>query len=262
MRFVDLSAPIVQSPPETPEALRTDIEFADHTDGARQIEALLGVPPRLLRDREGWAVETFTRFGTHNATHIDAPWHYNSRIQGERAATIDELPLEWFFGPGVVLDMTAKEDGDAVDVADLEAELERIGHRLGDLDIVLVRTGRDAFLGEPGYMALGPGVTAEATHWLYERGRAGDGNRRLGLGRPAAPPGRGGAGQGRARRLLGGPPGRPLLRADRAARGPGRAAGDRLPGGLLPAADRRGQRGAGACGGDPAGLAIPRPSYT
>jgi kynurenine formamidase len=170
MRFIDLSAPILQSPPEIPDALRTDIEFADHAAGARQIEALLGVPPRLLRDREGWAVESFTRFGTHNSTHIDAPWHYNSRIQGERAATIDELPLEWFFGPGVVLEMTHKEDGNAVDVSDLEAELERIGHRLGDLDIVLVRTGRDAFLDEPGYMALGPGVTPAATHWLYEQG--------------------------------------------------------------------------------------------
>ena len=170
MPLVDLSAPIRQSPPEIPEAFRTDIEFSGHAEGSAQVEALLGVPARLLRDGEGWANETFTRFGTHNSTHVDAPWHYNSRIQGERAATIDELPLEWFFGPGVVFDMTAKEDGDAVDVADLEAELERIGHRLGDLDIVLVRTGRDAFLSEPGYMALGPGVTAEATHWLYERG--------------------------------------------------------------------------------------------
>ena len=57
----------------------------DHAEGARQIEALLGVPARLLRDGEGWAIETFTRFGTHNSTHVDAPWHYNSRIAGEPA---------------------------------------------------------------------------------------------------------------------------------------------------------------------------------
>jgi kynurenine formamidase len=170
MRFVDLSAPIGQSPAETPEALRTDIEFSDHTEGALQIEAILGVPSRLLRDGEGWAVETFTRFGTHNSTHVDAPWHYNSRIQGERGQTIDELPLDWFFGPGVVLDMTARADGEAVDVDDLEAELHRIGHELAERDIVLVRTGGDASYGEPEYMGLGPGVTAAATRWLYERG--------------------------------------------------------------------------------------------
>jgi kynurenine formamidase len=170
VRFVDLSAPIRQSPPETPDALRTDIEFADHAQGAAFIEGLLGVPARLLRDGEGWAVESFTRFGTHNSTHVDAPWHYNSRVGGERAQAIDELPLDWFFGPGVVLDMTAKEDGEAVETVDVEQELGRIGHELAPGDIVLVRTGRDAFIEAPEYLALGPGVTADATRWLYERG--------------------------------------------------------------------------------------------
>ena len=170
MRLVDLSAPIRQSPAELPDVLRTDIEFMDHSQGAAQIEALLGVPARLLRDQEGWATESFTRVGTHNSTHVDAPWHYNSRIGGERAEAIDELPLDWFLGPGVVLDMAAKEEGEKIDVADVEAELERIGHQLGERDIVLVRTGRDRFVEEPEYMALGPGVTVAATLWLYERG--------------------------------------------------------------------------------------------
>jgi kynurenine formamidase len=170
VRLVDLSAPIRQSPAELPDVLRTDIEFMDHSQGAAQIEALLGVPARLLRDREGWATETFTRFGTHNSTHVDAPWHYNSRIGGEPAETIDALPLDWFLGPGVVLDMTAKEEGETIDVPDVEAELDRIGHELGERDIVLVRTGRDRFVEEPEYMALGPGVTVGATLWFYERG--------------------------------------------------------------------------------------------
>jgi kynurenine formamidase len=170
MRLVDLSAPIEQSPPETPDPLRTDIEFSSHAEGAAFVEGLLGVPGRLLRDGEGWATETFTRFGTHTTTHVDAPWHYNSQIGGKPAQTIDQLPLDWFFGAGVVLDMTAKEDGDAVEVADVEAELARIGCELGERDIVLVKTGRDAAYGDPGYIALGPGVSAAATHWLYDRG--------------------------------------------------------------------------------------------
>ena len=169
-RIVDLSAPIVASPSDTPEPLRTEIELRDHARGAKDIEALLGVPPHLLRDGEGWAVEEFTRLGTHNTTHVDAPWHYNSTIRGERAQTIDELPLEWFFAPGVVLDFAAKEDGDAVTAAEVEAELERVGHDLAERDIVLVRTGRDEFLEAPHYMIRGPGVTAEATRWLFDRG--------------------------------------------------------------------------------------------
>jgi kynurenine formamidase len=170
MPLIDLSAPIEQSPPDTLDVLRTDIEFEDHAAGAATTEALFGLPARLLRDGEGWATETFTRFGTHNSTHVDAPWHYNSTIRGERAQTIDELPLEWFLGDGVVLDMTAKADGEAVDVDDVEEELRRVGHELKERDIVLVRTGRDARYRDPGYMALGPGVTAAATHWLWERG--------------------------------------------------------------------------------------------
>jgi kynurenine formamidase len=170
MRLVDLSAPIEPTAQDVPDLLRTEIAFHDHAQGAAEIERMFGVPNPLLRDREGWALEFFTRLGTHNSTHVDAPWHYNSTIAGEPAPTIDELPLDWFYGDGVVLDMTAKEDGDVVDVADVEAELERIGHVLGERDIVLVRTGRDAFYGRPDYMALGPGVTAEATRWMYERG--------------------------------------------------------------------------------------------
>ena len=256
MRLVDLSAPIRQSPPETPEVLRTDIEFSGHDEGAVLIERLLGVPASLLRDGEGWAVETFTRFGTHNSTHVDAPWHYNSRIGGEPAQTIDALPLDWFFGPGVVLDMSAKEEGETIDVADVEAELDRIGHDLSERDIVLVRTGRDAFVDEPGYMALGPGVTVDATRWLYERGVRVMGIDAWGWDGPlhlqaqAALESRG------ARRVLGGAPGGPAVLADRAPREPGRAAADRLPGGLLPAQDRGRERGAGAGRGHRPGLSL------
>ena len=170
MRFVDLSAPIVADPPEVPEIVRTEIDFADHGRGAHDIERMFGVGPDLLRDGEGWAVETFLRFGTHNSTHVDAPYHYNSTIAGEPAKTIDELPLEWFHAPGVVLDFSAKADGDAVDVGEVRQELERAGHDLRPLDIVLVRTDRDASYGTPQYIGQGPGVTADATRWLYDRG--------------------------------------------------------------------------------------------
>lgn len=170
MRYVDLSAPIQQSPPELIEPLRTDIVHSDHGAGAKQIEAMFGVPPELLRDGEGWSNDEFTRFGTHSSTHVDAPWHYNSTINGKPAQRIDELPLEWFMNPGVVLDMTHKEDGDAVTAAEVQDELGRIGHQLEPLHIVLVRTGRDAFYAELDYLARGPGVTAEATRWLYDRG--------------------------------------------------------------------------------------------
>jgi kynurenine formamidase len=170
VRVVDLSAPIVSTPPDAPPLMRVEIEYADHAVGAQQIEALFGIPPRLLNRGEGWAIETITSLGTHNSTHVDAPWHYNSVVAGEPAQTIDELPLEWFFGPGVCLDFTHKGDGDAVARDEIEHALDAAGHRLKPLDIVLVRTGRDAFYDRMDYPSLGCGVTAEATVWLWEQG--------------------------------------------------------------------------------------------
>lgn len=131
---------------------------------------MFGVGPELLARGEGWAVETFTRLGTHSSTHVDAPYHYNSVIAGKPAQTIDQLPLDWFFRPGVVLDFHERGDGETIEADDLPGALADAGHELAERDIVLVRTGRDEFYGAEDYMQRGPGVSAEATRWLYERG--------------------------------------------------------------------------------------------
>jgi kynurenine formamidase len=167
VELIDLSAPIKQGPPEQLEALRVDVTYEGHAAGAALIEQLFGIGPELLRDGEGWSNETFTRLGSHSTTHVDAPWHYNSTIAGRRAETIDELPLEWFFRPGVVIDATDRDDGEALASADVQARLPR---ELASRDIVLVHTGRDAYYDEPDYMARGPGVTADATRWLFDQG--------------------------------------------------------------------------------------------
>ena len=167
MRLIDLSAPIRPDPPDFPEVLRTEISFEDHAAGAMAVETLFGVSPKLLRDGEGWATETFMRFGTHNSTHVDAPWHYNSTTGGRRSQTIDELPLDWFFAPGVVIDATDRGDGEELTAEDV---VERLPRPLNERDIVLVRTGRDEFYEEPDYIGRGPGVSAEATRWLYAQG--------------------------------------------------------------------------------------------
>jgi kynurenine formamidase len=168
-RIIDLSAAIVASPPSVPPFQRNDIEYFDHTAGAAEIEALYGVPARLLRDGEGWTREVVS-LGTHNSTHVDAPYHYNSRIAGRPATTSEEMPLGGFFGPGVVLDFTDRADGEAVDAPDVQTALEAITHTLAPGDIVLIHTGRDAFYGQEGYMDRGPGVTAAATRWMYDQG--------------------------------------------------------------------------------------------
>jgi kynurenine formamidase len=170
MKLVDLSAPIVASRPGAAAFEKVEIQFHSHAEGAAQIEGLLGVPPRLLREGEGWAIEEFTRLSTHSVTHVDAPWHYNSVIQGRPAQRIDELPLDWFFAPGVVIDMTRKADGERVEAAEVEAALAELGYTLRPRDIVLIRTGRDAFYGQPDYVRRGPAIAPGATRWLFDRG--------------------------------------------------------------------------------------------
>jgi kynurenine formamidase len=170
MRIVDLSATIAPSPPGAASLERVEIQYTTHAQGADQIQSLLHVPPHLLRNDEGWAIEEFTKLGTHSVTHVDAPWHYNSKIQGRKAATIDELPLEWFFSDGVVLDLNGKADGELIDVDDVQSALATIRYTIKPLDIVLLWTGRDAFYGQPDYMLRGCAVSARATHWLHEQG--------------------------------------------------------------------------------------------
>jgi kynurenine formamidase len=134
--------------------------------------------------------------GTHSVTHVDAPWHYNSEIEGTLSTTVDELPLEWFFADIVVVDMTHKADGEKIEAAEVERALARFGYELKPRDIVLVRTGREAFYGQPDYVFKECAATAGATRWLYERGARVmeiDGSRLIAFNRWA----QSGAGRGR-----------------------------------------------------------------
>ena len=170
MKIIDLSALIESTPEDSPPFMKIKIDFHDHEAGAEQVEALLKVPRKLMRDGEGWATETITNLMTHNTTHVDSPWHYNRNIRGERALGIDELPLEWFFHDGVCLDMTHKKEGDPVTVEDIKSDFKKTGYSIKEFDIVLIKTGMDAYYGEANYIFRGCGVTAEATLWLYEHG--------------------------------------------------------------------------------------------
>jgi kynurenine formamidase len=90
--------------------------------------------------------------------------------KGERAITIDEVPLDWCLQPGVKLDFRALPDGYVVTADDVKRELERIGHALEPLDIVVVNTRAGSAYGKPDYVAAGCGMGREATLYLLERG--------------------------------------------------------------------------------------------
>jgi kynurenine formamidase len=89
---------------------------------------------------------------------------------GERSWTIDEVPLDWCFQPGVKLDFRHFPDGYVATGKDVETELARIGHELKPLEIVVVNTRAGSRYGNNDYVSAGCGMGYEATMYLLERG--------------------------------------------------------------------------------------------
>lgn len=169
-RILDLSVALTSGIRSDPPGYLPEIEHIDHARGAIEFETHFGVPRDALRDRAGGAIER-CRLTTHNGTHMDAPWHYHPTMAGgQRAITIDEVPLEWCFGPGVKLDFRHLPDGHTVQPDEIAAELARIGHDLAPGDIVLVNTAAGARYGQDDYVATGCGMGRAATLWLTARG--------------------------------------------------------------------------------------------
>lgn len=170
-RIIDLSLPLENDVAADPPGYGPAIEYRTHKQTAADVVAFFpGIGVDQLPDSEGWAIE-WVKLTTHNGTHLDAPWHYASTMdRGQRAITIDEVPLEWCMGPGVRLDFRHLPDGHVVGAAEVEAELRRIGHQLKPFDIVLANTAAGTRYGRPDYVASGCGFGREATLWLAERG--------------------------------------------------------------------------------------------
>ena len=170
-RFVDLSIAIEAGIPSDPPTMIPEIQYLDHEEGAESMQLFFpGLKKEQLPGGKGWAVEQ-VRLSTHSGTHLDAPWHYHPTMdRGLKALTIDEVPLEWCMGNGVVLDFHCLPDGHRVEPAEVAEAFGKIGTSPEPGDIVLIRTGADHYWGSPEYMFKGCGMGRAATLWLLERG--------------------------------------------------------------------------------------------
>jgi len=170
-RIVDLSIFLENDVVSDPPPFRPRIEYVDHHASVAELASFFpGLTAADLPDGEAWSLERIELI-THNGTHLDAPYHFASTMdRGERAITIDEVPLDWCFQPGVKLDFTGLADGYVVTAADVEAELARIGHVLSPLEIVVINTSAGRRYGQDDYVAAGCGMGYEATMYLLERG--------------------------------------------------------------------------------------------
>ncbi len=174
-RFIDLSIYLENDVLSDPPVLAPRITYQKHADTLHEfIQMIPGTTAEDYPDGEAAAVEWVT-LTTHNGTHLDAPWHFHSTqdaLLGEKkpSMSIDQVPLDWCFRPGVKLDFRGVPDGYVCTAADVEAELKRIGHDLKPLDIVVVNTRAGSRYGLGDYLSAGCGMGYEATMYLLERG--------------------------------------------------------------------------------------------
>ena len=171
MKLIDLSTTLRNGALNDPPAQRPYITYSDHTAGRDNMLSFYpGTTPEDLPEGLGWAYEGVF-LGTHTGTHLDAPWHYHPTMNGgERAITIDEVPLEWCFAPGVKLDFSDRGDGYRVMAGDVEDKLRQIGHTLREGGIVLVQSGAAPYGDQEEYLVRGCGMSREATNYLTARG--------------------------------------------------------------------------------------------
>jgi kynurenine formamidase len=169
--LIDISVPLQAGIASDPPGLLPEIDYRDHSQTVDDMLAFFpGATPDDLPDREGWAIE-WVKLTTHSGTHLDAPYHYSATMDGgARAITIDEVPLQWCLQPAVKLDFRHFPAGYVATAHDVRAELDRIGHRLSPLEIVVVNTAAGARYGHEDYVSAGAGMGRDATLYLLEQG--------------------------------------------------------------------------------------------
>jgi kynurenine formamidase len=103
---------------------------------------------------------TRIRMVMHSGTHVNAPIHL---IQ--RGAGIGDLPLDRFFGTGVIVSLT-REPWQLVTAADLQNAAPAVEED----DIVVIVTGwHRRFSDSMEYFGHAPGLSKQAAEWLVQK---------------------------------------------------------------------------------------------
>ncbi|MBE3581312.1 MAG: cyclase family protein [Thermoanaerobacteraceae bacterium] len=102
----------------------------------------------------------------HIGTHLDAPRHFITD-----GMTIDQIPLEWLYGPGVIVDLTDEMDDLAVYTPKMIED--RVEVRNGDILVLHTGWHKYATFGsepdEERYILLHPGAHPDMVDWLIKK---------------------------------------------------------------------------------------------
>lgn len=82
MPIIDLSIPLENDVLSDPPGYTPHIEYVDHRQSLPALQAFFpGLEEKDMPEGEAWAIEHIT-LNTHNGTHLDAPWHFASTMDG------------------------------------------------------------------------------------------------------------------------------------------------------------------------------------
>jgi kynurenine formamidase len=102
----------------------------------------------------------------HAGSHVDALFEIDPN-----GAKLDKMPLEWFYGEAICLDLSNIAPKTFITISDLKMALEQSGQSIKKGDIVLLHTGHYARTrGTAKYLTDYPGLDYDATKWLAESG--------------------------------------------------------------------------------------------
>jgi kynurenine formamidase len=125
--------------------------------------AFPGDPPLIVQPRGTVATTQFNTtqitMGTHQGTHLDAMYHFL-----EDGKTVDQMPLEWFYGPAHLL-RVPKQAGAEITPEDLRPFEQHLQPEAK----VLLATGWHRQFGAPDFFTDFPSLTVAAGRYLASR---------------------------------------------------------------------------------------------
>lgn len=153
LEIIDLSQEIFSGMPVFPGL--PDVEIKLHVSH-EELEGISGshtISPAVNR----------LVLGEHTGTHVDALNHMGREFRDQ---SIETMPLNMFYTSGLCLDLSDKGLRELIEPGDLERALVRTGLKIQPGDTVLLYTDhyRRAF-GTQDWQN-GPGLSADAVHWL------------------------------------------------------------------------------------------------
>jgi kynurenine formamidase len=102
----------------------------------------------------------------HAATHVDAFGHYD-----KAGVQIADMPLDTFCGTAICVDIRQYERGYDVSAEEVERAVAESGQELREGDILLFCSDHyNRTAGTPAFLDDFNGISAEAVHWMADRG--------------------------------------------------------------------------------------------